>query len=404
MTILHEIGHALGLEHPFEDPLFPVALDSKSETIMSYSAIAGDHNSYFSFDSTTPMPLDILAIQYLYGANNSFHSGTNEYFFDDTNIYHETIWDSSGWFDSILYQGSHDSIIDLREGEGSYIGNPVFAVDAYTGTQTLVPNVWVAYNTLIEVVTGGAGDDLLIGNDADNTINGGVGDDELYGGAGNDLFDSGVAYSLTDPSLRRGNDIMYGGTGDDTYFVDSILDTVIELPGEGSDTILADVPYSLSADSFVENLVLEGDQAVNATGNSLSNFIRGNEKDNILSGQAGDDELIGHEGTDLLFGGSGNDILWAGFGFDRLNGGTDSDVFGFYATGHSQVEDFNPYQDQLFFDSSLGFHNLSELVNNITNITESDDRLSVEFGPDLSVDLIGIQLNQITADMIVFSI
>lgn len=394
-TLLHEVGHTLGLSHPFENPLFPVALDSNSETIMSYSAIAGDHNSDFSFDPTTPMPLDILAIQYLYGANKSFHNSNDNYSFSDSKTYHETIWDGGGADDLIAYTGTKNSTLDLREGMGSYIGNAVYAMTA--STQERVPNIWIAYDTVIENANGGSGSDVLIGNDIANYLNGDNGNDELFGGAGNDYFD-------WDGSLRRGNDIMHGETGDDVYVLDSSSDTVVEFSGQGTDTIWTDFSYSLLDAPFVENLYLFGDQSINASGNNQSNSIRGNDKNNILSGFSGDDYIDGGKGDDSLFGDAGNDTLLAGYGFDSLNGGTGSDIFGFYAAGHFRVEDFKPSQDLLFFDSNIGFHNLNELARSITNISQTNNHLTVEFGSALSVDLVGVHLNQLTADMIVFSI
>lgn len=78
-TIIHELGHALGLKHPFEagdiNAILSTATDTQSYTVMSYSVQAGGENTAFSFNPTTPMILDIQAIQYIYGANDLFHAG-----------------------------------------------------------------------------------------------------------------------------------------------------------------------------------------------------------------------------------------------------------------------------------------------------------------------------------------
>jgi Ca2+-binding RTX toxin-like protein len=89
---------------------------------------------------------------------------------------------------------------------------------------------------------------------------------------------------------------MIGGVGNDTYTVDDAGDTVTELAGEGIDTVLAKISYTLGPQ--VENLtLLSGSAAINGTGNGLRNTITGNELDNVLSGRGGIDTLIGGEGA-----------------------------------------------------------------------------------------------------------
>lgn len=373
---------------------------------MSYSAIAGNKNSFFSYEPTTPMPLDIQAIQSIYGPNNT-SSGDDNYFFDDTQTYHETIWDSGGATDWIVYSGFQDSTIDLREGMGSSIGKPVYVEYVNITNVTQVFNVWIAYDTVIENASGGSGNDFIEGNDADNTLNGGDGNDQLYGGSGNDYID-------WDPKSRGGADAMYGGPGDDVYVLDSSFDTVIELPGEGVDTVWVSETYSIANVPWVENLSLIDGYAINATGNNLANVLRGNDQNNILLGNSGDDSLDGGNGNDdldggvgndQLYGGIGNDILRAGYGQDTLYGSTGNDTFGFYALGHFQVSDFTTGEDHLFFDSSqIGVNNLHDLVGYITDINQKNDGVIVEFGSSASIELAGINLNTITADMIVFSL
>jgi Ca2+-binding RTX toxin-like protein len=98
---------------------------------------------------------------------------------------------------------------------------------------------------------------------------------------------------------------MTGGTGDDIYIVDSASDTIVENSGEGTDTILADTSYTLSAN--VENLTLSGNGVVNGTGNALDNIIIGTTGNGTLTGGGGNDTLDGNGGEDTMIGGTGND-------------------------------------------------------------------------------------------------
>lgn len=190
LSVMHEMGHALGLKHPFEasgpvGAILPVAYDSQSYTIMSYSAKPGDDTTHFSYSPTTPMSLDIAAIQYVYGVNNSYHTTGDSYVYTDASTYHETIWDAAGK-DTIVYSGNYPAIINLLEGSGSSIGRPVYVVSQNGKNLYSVNNVWIAYGAVIENATGGNVDDVITGNDGANALTGGAGNDTLDGGTGID--------------------------------------------------------------------------------------------------------------------------------------------------------------------------------------------------------------------------
>lgn len=156
--------------------------------------------------------------------------------------------------------------------------------------------------------------------------------------------------------------------------------------------------------------------------------IRGEDGNDVLKGGAGSDELRGfegnddldgQEGTDKLFGGSGDDILRAGGSkpviidgttlvqgdFDRLTGGDGNDTFGFYGFGSFEISDFTIGQDRLFFDSKiLGIHSFNELAPHITNVIDyGDDGFTAVFvGGAASIEIVGVNLDSFTLDMIVF--
>ena len=146
----------------------------------------------------------------------------------------------------------------------------------------------------VEVLTyTGSGSFSGTGSAGNDTLRGGAGDDTLAGAAGNDWLDGGA-----------GADSLIGGSGNDTYTVDDAGDMVVELAGEGSDTVRSAIDYTLGAN--VEALVLTGG-ALTGTGNELDNSLTGTAADNLLVGLDGNDTLNGGAGVDTLIGGTGND-------------------------------------------------------------------------------------------------
>ncbi len=183
-------------------------------------------------------------------------------------------------------------------------------------------------NTLNNVINGAAGSDTLRGAGGNDSIYGSDGADQIFGGAQNDGLsgDAGddwlvgeegrdFLYGWTGNDVLDGgaeNDRMVGCAGDDTYVVNHSGDVVTEKTGEGNDTVLSSITYSLG--SYVENLTLTGAAAINGTGNGGSNQITGNGAANVLSGGTGNDILSGGAGNDTLIGGQGADTYLFGLG------------------------------------------------------------------------------------------
>ncbi len=100
--------------------------------------------------------------------------------------------------------------------------------------------------------------------------------------------------------------VLTGGTGDDTYVIGA-GDTIVELAGQGTDTVSSDQSVVLAAD--LENATLTGTAAINATGNAANNVLTGNSAANVLDGGAGADQLIGGDGDDTYLVGAGDTIV-----------------------------------------------------------------------------------------------
>jgi subtilisin family serine protease len=176
-------------------------------------------------------------------------------------------------------------------------------VNLNSGWASIIDGVVLTTDGSIENAVGGDGFDMLIGNAAANRLYGMRGDDTLEGGAGND--------TLT------------GGTGNDTY-VNPVGDTIVELSGEGIDTVQTSSTFSIAALPFIENIRLTGAANVNAAGNDFGNRLLGNSGNNILNGGLGADTMTGGTGNDIYYVNTSADqvIESAGQGTDLISSST----------------------------------------------------------------------------------
>lgn len=235
----------------------------------------------------------------------------------------------------------------------------------YTGTAN-----WTAHgNTDNNQLMGGSANDVINGGGGNDSLNGGTGDDQLNGGIGNDAYyidtdgdailelvnggvdtvNTSITHALgahlenlrllgagdingTGNALNNvitgngganilnggaGIDQMTGGGGNDTYFIDTNGDGVLEAVGGGTDTVRSTITHTLLAN--VENLALLGAGNINAIGNALNNNLNGNAGNNVLNGGTGADQMAGGAGNDTyMIDTNGDGVL------EQVAGGVDT--------------------------------------------------------------------------------
>jgi hypothetical protein len=251
-TLLHEIGHALGLKHPTE--------------------------VWTDFASSPPTVHNVWTV-------------------DDPNLtIMSQLSGGTGHLTAIDIQAIQ-SIYGTQAQDGTQVQSWSWNASKQTLTQTgYATDDVIRGSSVIDVISGGNGNDKLFG------LNG---NDTLYGGAGDDLLDGGP-----------GSDKLVGGTGDDTYFVTTTGDKITENLNEGYDTVVAVTSYTLAANveqlQIWGNAKVTG--TGNALdnrifGNNASNTLNGAAgKDYIVGGTAAD-KIAGGAGSDLVYGGNGKDTF-----------------------------------------------------------------------------------------------
>ncbi len=373
VTLVHELGHGLGLDHPHDGTVVLPGVTNASDlgsnqlnqgiyTVMSYndgwqSQQNPVGNGLVAYGYVGgPSAIDIAAVQALYGANTSYRTGNDTYVLPAANgvgTYWLTIWDAGG-VDEIVHQGTQGATIDLRPAtladEPGGGGFPSWATGIYGGYT-------IANGVVIENASGGSGDDTITGNDVANVLKGNYGADTLRGNGGNDTLHGGGR-----------PDVLWGDAGSDTLYGDNGNDELHGGPqpdvlwgGNDSDTLYGDNGNDELHGGPQSDVLWGGNDSDTLYGDNGNDELHGGPHNDILwggndndrlYGEGGEDRLYGERGADTLYGGGqadildggpGNDVLWGGYGSDTINGGVNDDTI--YGEGQPDTIDGGPGRD-----------------------------------------------------------
>ncbi len=465
-VLVHEIGHALGLAHPHEDVLLSSQYDWYGYTVMAYRTFEGAdiNSSWTTRDPQKPMLVDILAIQFMYGANTSHNNGNTTYSWGVGEAILETIWDAGGT-DTINWSNqSSAALIDLREGAWSELGPSYSYGDDFTPSTAEDRTLTIAYGTVIENANGGSGTDTIVGNSIGNildghgandslrgaagqdTLFGGAGDDTLYGNADNDtLYGDGDQDKLFGgegndylegnggaDTLKgaNGSDSLFGGSGNDSLKGGDAHD-VLE-GGDGMDTLVgslgddsilgqgdSDTIYAGDNDDFVNggagndniggargnDTLHGGDNNDSVAGHKSNDEIYGDGGHDTIKGDAGFDTLDGGTGNDSVIGGAGDDVLKGAGGDDTLNGNLGDDRFEFnIGDDADRIQGFVAgiaTEDVIIVDTNLGVSDFTGIQAIASDINGNTDTL-IDFGGGDTITLVGVSTTDLHQDDFMF--
>lgn len=303
-TVLHELGHGMGLAHPHDGgadgdsagSLFPgvdnsadtgdYALNQSIWTVMSYNmgwtgappVIANSQTlvgNNYGFAGTL-MAFDIAALQAIYGANNTYKTGDDVYLLPSSNTngvaFWSSIWDAGG-VDTISNAGNATgAIINLNDASLDVITDGANAAGYVSYVNGIRGGFTIANGVEIENAIGGSGADTITGNEFDNVIEGGAGNDTLDGGEGAEAEGDTLSYASATLGVT----------------VNLSLPTAQATGGAGTDTIknFENLWGSKSNDTL--------------TGDKESNYIYGGDGNDTIQGGAGADTLVGGLGIDTV--------------------------------------------------------------------------------------------------------
>lgn len=337
LTIIHEVGHAMGLSHPGSynggSPTYDndaeYAQDTRQYSVMSYfsaSNTGADFNGGTGWKyPQTLMVHDILTLHSIYGADTDTRNTNTTYGFNSNagkDIYDFsqnqtpvlTIYDAGG-IDTLDLSGfSQRAIVDLTPGAYSSVGGI---------SNTMTYNLGIAYETWIENAIGGSGNDTITGNDLNNVLTGGDGADQLFGGAGDDLLNVDIHDTVVE-----------GGSGHDRVVFYGTENFSFNLSGTGVEYVRSKSGNdTLDGSGMSVNIQLFGEDGNdNLTGGSAKDYLDGGSGADTLIGGADDDKLIGGAGADEMYGGAGDDLLVVDTLDTVIDGGSGRDRAVYYGT------------------------------------------------------------------------
>jgi hypothetical protein len=263
-TVAHEIGHTLGLKHPFEGSVrLDSSLDTRSNTVMSYTGSGGDR----------PGELDIDAMRHIYGPSSPAAGTLTSH---KWNAQTSTL--TQNWGNKSSQIGGTSSKDSIAAGGGND------TVSGFLGNDTL---------------KGGSGNDLLFGNEGNEIFQPGQGDDTIYGG--NYHGDT-----------RGGSDTVdYSGTNT------AVTIEVVGFWSGGTQSTATGAGVGTDQMYDIEHFITGGGDDV-VEGNDASNWIRTNRGNDSLFGGRGRDSLDGGLGNDTLKGGHAHDVFVYSHGGDLI--------------------------------------------------------------------------------------
>ncbi len=407
LTLLHELGHAVGLKHPgnysgSEDgPFLPAAEDTNDASVMSYN-----EGTYTSLTPPrTLMLYDIMAVQYLYGANQSYNATGTPYSFSGA-AQVQTIWDGGGSdiVSAQAYTGG-GTTIDLRE-----------SLSAVTRIGSAI--LWMAVGANIENAEGSNASDSVTGNVLANQLFGMSGDDTVLGGDGADSLYGGTG--IVNPV--DGNDVLYGQGGSDNIYGNGGNDSLYGGTGVADPSDAADTIYGGGGSDAVygnggSDLLAGGGSAVDP--NDTADTVYGGGGADTLYGNGGNDSLYGggssvdpNDAADLIYAGvgddyvlgnGGNDTIYGNEGNDTMQAGVGNDVYAFVdASGADMILLFdNPGAasgDIIQLAANINGTGITSAGAVLSRITYANNQAVINLGGGYGITVDGIASGAFTAD------